>query len=212
MGSETCPMLYGHLKMQAAACFNVSMATWRGDSSTSGIPGGAVSAIIGVAAVVVAVVALANSQRHEALLAIGIAAAVVFVLAVVVFLVGKRLKLEQARRYLREERGIIADMKAALEEVQKDFEAPPEDPDLLADHIGAVRHIAVLIKQTNGINVNTDLVADNILHGTFRETEPEASGHTVSVALINCEKAEYAYSIIEARLNSRQYVRKLARR
>jgi hypothetical protein len=191
------------------------MATWRGDVGTSGVLGGAVSAIIGIAAVVVAVVALANSQRHEALLAIGISAVVVFVSAVVVFFVRQRIKFKQAKRYLREERGIIADMKAALEEVQKDLEAPPEHRDLLADHIGTVRRIAVLIKQTNGINVIADLVADNILHSTFRETEPKASGHTVSVALISCEKAEYGYRIIENRLNSpgwRQYMPRLARR
>jgi hypothetical protein len=190
------------------------MATWRGDVGTSGVIGGTVSAIVGVAAVVVAVVALANSQRHEALLAIGISAVAVFVSAVLVFFVRKRINFKRAERYLREERGIIADMKAALEEVQKDLEAPSEHRDLLADHIGTVRHIAVLIKQTNGINVIADLVADNILHGTFRENEPEASSHTVSVALINCEKAEYGYGIIENRLNSlgwRQYVPRLAK-
>src|SRR5271165_6650953 len=70
------------LEILAVCCFNVSMTSWRGDVSTSGVAGGAVSAVIGIAAVVVAVVALSNSQRHEAFLAIGIAAVVVFVLAV----------------------------------------------------------------------------------------------------------------------------------
>lgn len=149
-------------------------------------------------------------------MAIGVAAVVVFVLAAFALLVGNRIKLARAKRYLREERGIIADMKAALEKVQKDLEAQSDHRDLLGDHIGAVRHIAVLIKQTSGINVVADLVADGILHNTFQEAEPGASGRTVTAALIGCEKAEIGYSIIEKRLNSasgwRQYVSKLAGR
>jgi hypothetical protein len=202
--------------MQDAGCFNVSMTSWRGDVGTSGVLGGAVSAIIGIAAVVVAVIALANSQRRQALLVIGIAAVVVFALAMITLLMRKRIKLWHAKRYLGEERGIIVHMQAALQEVQKDLEALPERRALLADHMEAVNRLAARIKRTRGINVLADLVADEIYHSTFRPNEPEASQRTVLGALIRCEKAEYGYSEIEEELKSatawRQHVPKPTRR
>ena len=190
------------LKIQAAGCFNVPMASWRGDAGTSGVPGDAVNAIIGIAAVVVAVIALANSQRHEALLVIGIAAVVVFVLAMATLLTQKRIKVRQARRYLSEERAIIADMRAALEEVQKDLEAPPGQRDLLTSHMEAVRRLVARIQATSDIHALAAGVADAINHSRFRLEEPEESHSTVIDALIRCEKAEYGYGEIEEKLNS----------
>jgi hypothetical protein len=193
------------------------MTRWRGDDvGSSGVLGGAVSAIIGIAAVVVAVIALAKAQRHEALLAIGIAAVVVFVLAMLTLLMRKRIGNWKTKRYLREERGIIADMKAALEEVRMDFEAPPEHRDLLDDHIAVVRDVMERIKMIDGINYFTNRAADDISNGTFRSSEPDASLATVIIALIDCDKAEHSYSTIEKQLKSangwRQYVPKPWRR
>ena len=70
--------------------FECTHGNLAGDVQNSGTLGGAVTAMIGIAAVVVAVVALSNSQRHEALLAIGISAVVVFILAAIVFFVRTR--------------------------------------------------------------------------------------------------------------------------
>jgi mannitol-specific phosphotransferase system IIBC component len=191
------------------------MTSWRGDVGTSGVLGGTLNAIIGIAAAVVAVIALANSQRHEALLAIGIAAVVVFVLAMVTLFTRKQINLRRAKRYLREERAVIADMKAALQKVQKDLEAPPEQRDLLADHMEAVRRLVARIRVTSGINVCATRVADDISNHRFRPDEPEASHDTVTTALIDCDKAEYGYGEIDERLKSatvlRQRVPKSAR-
>jgi hypothetical protein len=191
------------LRMQAACCLIMPMPRWRGDDvGASGVLGGAASAIIGIAAVVVAVIALANAQRDEALLAIGIAAVVVSVVAMATLLMRKRIGNWKAKRYLTEERGIIADLRAALEEVKKDLEAPSEHRDLPADHIADVRVLVARIKHINGIDYFADRAAEDILHGTFRADKPDASLDTVIIALIDCEKAEYSYNGIEEQLKS----------
>jgi hypothetical protein len=195
---------------------NGPVASWRGDVQNSGALGGAVTAVIGVAAVVVAVVALGNSQRHDALLAIGIAAVVVFILAAIVFIVKTRRGNRQAIRYLREEQSIIADMKAALEDVQEDLEALPERGGLLKDHMDIVNGLTARITATKGINELALRVASEIYGEPFRPDEPEASKTTVIVALLKCEKADVGYRHIENELNSitgwRRYVSKPARR
>src|ERR1700722_5880471 len=192
------------------------MASWRGDVQNSGALGGAVTAVIGVAAVVVAVVALGHSPRHDALFAIGIAAVVVFVLAAIVFVIRTRRGNQQAIRYLREEQRIIADMKAALEDVQEDLEALPERSGLLKDHMDIVNGLVGRITAITGINELAVKVASQIDGETFRPDEPEESKTTVIVALLKCEKADAGYRHIESQLNSitgwRRYVSKPAER
>jgi hypothetical protein len=178
------------------------MASWRGDVQNSSALGGAVTAVIGIAAVVVAVVALSKSQRHEALFAIGIAAVVVFVLAVIVFVIQTRSGNRHARRYLMEELRIITDTRAALKDVQKDLEALPERRGLLEGHMDIVNDLAACITATKGINELAIRVADEIYNEPFRPDEPEESKTTVIVALIKCDKAEIGYRHIEKELNS----------
>jgi len=191
-------------KLEEAAVdwFNMSMTSWRGDMGTSDILGGAVTTLIAIAAVVVAVIALSGSQRHQAVVALSITAAVVFILAVIILLVRTRVKTRRARGYVNEERAMVVEMKAALGKVRSDLEALPEHTGSLADDITTVRHLAIDIKTTKDINFLAGQIADQILDKPFKIEEPVASLGTVISALIMCDKAIYGYGKLEGQLKS----------
>jgi hypothetical protein len=179
------------------------MTGWRGDERACGIWGGAVATWVGAAAVIVAVPALSVSKQLFAAVAIGISAAVIIVLTVIIIAVRKSIRNRRDRRYLDEERTIIVNINGALEKVGQDLEALPEHTDSFDADMQAVNNLVAQIKATPGIHPFAVSVADYVDNHTFQSQEPETSLRSVIGAKKACDKALAGYAHLERGLESR---------
>ena len=179
------------------SCLIVHMTAWRGDQRASGILGGAVTLWVAVAAVIVAVPALSVSKQLFAAAVIGVAGAVIFGFTLIAMVARKYIQNRRTRRYLKEERALIVEIRQALEIVERDLAPSSERSGSLDADTRTVNQLAAKIKATDGIHPFAINVADYVYNHTFRPQEPDASAGTVIGAKERCDRAFDGYDQLE---------------
>ena len=173
------------------------MTSGRDEDRSSGIWVGALTILVGVAAVIVTALALNAAEQRLAAVAIGIAGAVIFGLALIIVVVRKSISKRRTRRYLSEERALIVKLRQALEIVERDLAPSLERSGSLDDDMQAVDDLIARIKATARPGSPAASVAKYMDEHTLRPEEPEVSWRTVIDAKERCARALAVHAHLE---------------
>jgi hypothetical protein len=169
------------------------MTSGRDDDRSSGIWAGALTILVGVAAVIVTALALNAAEQRFAAVAIGIAGAVIFGSALIIVVVRKSI----SKRHLNEERDLIIETGHALEKVKRDLEASSERSGSLDDDMQAVDDLIARIKAIARRGSPAASVAKYMDEHTLRPEEPEMSLRTAIDAKARCARALAVHAHLE---------------
>jgi hypothetical protein len=173
------------------------MTSGRDDDRSSGIWAGALTILVGVAAVIVTALALNAAEQRFAAVAIGIAGAVIFGSALIIAVVRKSIIKRRTIRQLNEERALIIETRDALEKVKRDLGASSERSDSFDDDIQAVDDLIARIKATARRDSPAASVAKYMDEHPLRPEEPEVSLRTVIDAKGRCARALAVHAHLE---------------
>ena len=173
------------------------MTSGRDDDRSSGIWVGALTILVGVAAVIVAALALNGAEQRLAAVTIGIAGAVIFCLALIIVVVRKSINNRRTRRQLNEERALIIETGHALEKVKRDLGASSERSGSLKDDMQAVDDLIARIKATARRDSPAASVAGYMDEHTLRPEELEVSLRAITDAKERCARALAVHAHLE---------------
>ena len=121
----------------------------------------------------------------------------IFGFTLIAMVARKYIQNRRTRRYLKEERALIVEIRQALEIVERDLAPSSERSGSLDADMRTVNQLAAKIKATDGIHPFAINVADYVYNHTFRPQEPDASAGTVIGAKERCDRAFDGYDQLE---------------